>query len=376
MKNRHLRNPFIFGGAVTGDDFCGRERDLAELKADALSGQNVLVYASRRYGRASLLRVFRERCRAESVKCMCVDASRILDVAGFVDEYFNAFARELGGIERAGDAIKNKLGFGLSFSIKWGGETEDIVYSLDVGRRRKELSLEQVVNLPFAYAKKENTLFIVIIDEFQEIAKLGLESKLRSFFQVHGRRVGYIFAGSKKSTLLQMFGDEGRPFYHSVKTLPIGGTTEKDWQPFISKRFAKVGRKITSAQIGQIVSLAKGCPYLVQHLCHVLWDVTDGPVKDEDINKALSLVLAREEYNYASVWDMLSLTQRKMALVLAEEHDALYAKEIMQAYGMVPSAAQKALGGLWAKDVTDRAQGGGYVFQDPFFRLWLIRRKK
>lgn len=376
MKNKNLQNPFAFGGAVTGDDFCGRELELAELKADAFSGQNVLVYASRRYGRASLLRFFGERCRADGVKCMYVDASRALDVAGFVDEYFNAFARELGGVERVIRSIKNKLGFGLSFSIRSDGEAGDLTYNLDVGRRRKELSLESVVSLPFTYAKKENTLFIVIIDEFQEIAKLELEAKLRTYFQTHSRKVGYIFAGSKKSILLQMFGDEGRPFYHSVKTLPLNGIPEKDWQPFISKRFTKGGKKISSARIGQIVSLAKGCPYLVQHLCHVLWDLTGGVVKEDEIDQALSVVLAREEYNYALVWDMLSLTQRKMAIVLAEEHDALYAKDVLRAYDMVPSAAQKALSGLRAKDVANLAKGGGYVLQDPLFRLWLLRRKK
>lgn len=376
MRNKYTKNPFIFGGTVTGADFCGREAELAELKADALSGQNVLMYASRRYGKTSMLEVFRGQRQAEGVKCMYVDVSRALGVGDFVNEYFNAFARELGGVERVIETVKNKLGFGLSFSIKPGEAATDILYNLDVGVKERELSLEQVVNLPFAYAKKENTLFIVIIDEFQETAKLELEGKLRSLFQTHGRKVGYIFAGSKKSILVQMFGDKGRPFYQSVKTLPVNGIPEKDWQPFISKRFAKGGRKITSAQIGQIVSLAKGCPYLVQHLCHVLWDVTDGAITDEDIDKALSVVMAREDYKYAVAWDMLSLTQQKMALILAGEPEELYAKDVLQAYDMVPSAAQKALSGLWAKDVTDRTKGGGYVFQDPFFRLWLLRRKK
>lgn len=219
-------------------------------------------------------------------------------------------------------------------------------------------------------------LFIVIIDEFQETAKLELEARLRSYFQVHGRKVGYIFAGSKKSILLQMFGDKGRPFSQSVKTLPLNGIPEKDWQPFIAKRFAKGGRKISREQIGRIVTLARGCPYLVQHLCHVLWDVADGAITDGDIEKALPVVLAREDYKYALAWDMLSLTQQKMALILAEEPEELYAKNLMVAHGMVPSTAQKALAGLWAKDVTDRAKDGGYVFQDPFFKLWLLKKKR
>jgi uncharacterized protein len=376
MEHKYVRNPFVFGGTVTGDDFCGRESELAELQSDAFSGQNVLVYASRRYGKTSMLEVFRDRCRSEGIKSMYVDVSRALDIADFVHEYFNAFARELGSVERVIETVKNRLGFGLSFSIKPGELPGDITYSLDGGVREKQIPLEQVVNLPFAYAKKENTSLVVMIDEFQETAKLGLEAKLRSFFQPHGRTVSYIFAGSKKSILLQMFGDGGRPFYQSVKTLPINGIPEKDWQPFISKRFAS-GRKITRGQIRQIVTLARGCPYLVQHLCHVLWDVTDGAIKDRDIAAALDVVLAREDYKYAMAWDALSLTQQKMALVLTDDgRDGLFTKEIMQTYNITPSSAQKALAGLWAKDITDRAEGGRHVFQDPFFKLWLLRRKK
>jgi len=376
MKDKDLRNPFVFGGAVTGDDFCGRKAELAELKSDALSGQNVLLYATRRYGKTSTLEVFREQRRAEGVKCMYVDVSRALDAAQFVDEYFNAFARELGSVERVIETIKSKLGFGLSFSIKPGQASSDIAYSLDVGAKEKQISLEQVINLPFNYAKKEDALFIVIIDEFQETGKLELEAKLRSYFQAHGRKVGYIFAGSKKSILIQMFGDTGRPFYQSVKTMPMNGIPESDWQPFIAKRFARGGRKISDQMIGKIVTLARGCPYLVQHLCHVLWDVTSGMIKDEDIDKALDVVLAREDNKYALSWDNLSLTQQKMALVLADEPDELFAKATLQAYDMVASSAQRAFAGLWAKDITDRTQGGGYTFQDPFFKLWLLRRKR
>lgn len=142
--------------------------ELAELRADALSGQNVLVYASRRYGKTSMLEVFREKRRGEGVKCMYVDVSRALDVGGFVGEYFNAFARELGGVERVIETLKNKLGFGLSFSIKPGEAAADVLYSLDVGVKEKELSLEQVVNLPFATQRRRACCSSSLLTSFRK----------------------------------------------------------------------------------------------------------------------------------------------------------------------------------------------------------------
>jgi len=377
MKNKNSQhNPFVFGGTVSGSDFCGRGVELAELQADALSGQNVLVLASRRYGKTSMLGVFRAARKQEGIKCMYVDVSRVLDVAEFADEYFNAFARELGGVERAIETIKNRLGFNLSFSIKQAGALADFAYDLDVGVKEKQVSLEQVVTLPFSYARKEKEPFIVIIDEFQETAKLGIEAKLRSYFQTHGRDVAYVFAGSKKSILLRMFGDAGRPFYQSVKTMHLDGIPGKDWQGFIAGKFADTGKKISSKQISKIVTLAAGCPYLVQHLCHALWSIVSTMVHDRDLGQALDVVLAREDYQYSMSWDILSLTQQKMALILAAEPTELYSKDVLGQHGLVASAAQKALAGLWLKNVTDRIEGGRYTFQDPFFKLWLLKQKK
>lgn len=375
-KTKIQHNPFVFGGTVSGADFCGREAELAALQEDARAGQNVLLLASRRYGKTSMLEVFREARKQAGIKCMYVDVSRVLDVAEFADEYFNAFARELGGVERTIETIKNRLGFNLSFSIKQAGALADFAYHLDVGVKEKQLSLEQVVTLPFSYATKEKEPFIVIIDEFQETAKLGVEAKLRSYFQTHGRDVAYIFAGSKKSILLQMFGDAGRPFYQSVKILHLDGIPAKDWHGFIAGKFTDTNKKISSEQISRIVTLAAGCPYLVQHLCHALWSIVSVTVQDSDLDQALDVVLAREEYQYSMFWDILSLTQQKMALILAEEPTELYGKEVMGRHGLVASAAQKALAGLWLKNVTDRIEGGKYAFQDPFFKLWLLKQKK
>jgi hypothetical protein len=192
--------------------------------------------------------------------------------------------------------------------------------------------------------------------------------------QTHGRNISYIFAGSKKSILTQMFGDRGRPFFQSVKTLPLSGIPGEDWQPFISAKFIASKKKISDKCISQVVSWAKGCPYLVQHLCYVLWDISGTLVTEANVKEALDTVLAREGDKYIMVWDSLSLAQQKMALVVAEESKELYSKETLKRYDLVPSSAQRAIIGLGDKNITERSQTGTYEFQDPFFKIWLLKR--
>src|SRR5207248_10169571 len=48
-------NPFSFGDLALDASFTDREQELAELAADLRNGQNVVVFAPRRYGKSSLL---------------------------------------------------------------------------------------------------------------------------------------------------------------------------------------------------------------------------------------------------------------------------------------------------------------------------------
>jgi hypothetical protein len=50
MTERVL-NPFRYGDLALGEAFTDRDREGKELKADILNGQNVVVFAPRRYGK-------------------------------------------------------------------------------------------------------------------------------------------------------------------------------------------------------------------------------------------------------------------------------------------------------------------------------------
>ena len=50
-----MENPFIYGEVVSGKNFGDREKELVELVSDLKSGQNIILYSPRRYGKTSLL---------------------------------------------------------------------------------------------------------------------------------------------------------------------------------------------------------------------------------------------------------------------------------------------------------------------------------
>src|SRR3954465_4830772 len=48
-------NPFRFGDLALAEAFTDREREVADLIADARNGQNVVLFAPRRFGKSSLV---------------------------------------------------------------------------------------------------------------------------------------------------------------------------------------------------------------------------------------------------------------------------------------------------------------------------------
>src|SRR5918911_2209609 len=49
------RNPFRFGGLALDEAFTDREREIAEIESDVRNGQDVVLFAPRRYGKSSLV---------------------------------------------------------------------------------------------------------------------------------------------------------------------------------------------------------------------------------------------------------------------------------------------------------------------------------
>ncbi len=51
-----MRNPFEYGGVVSGQAFCNRERETADLIRAMEDAQKLFVFSERRYGKTSLVR--------------------------------------------------------------------------------------------------------------------------------------------------------------------------------------------------------------------------------------------------------------------------------------------------------------------------------
>ncbi len=369
-----MKNPFYYGGVVSEEYFCNRKQEIKELKKDILNGINLLIYAPRRFGKTSLVMHTLNQLKEEKgLKFVFVDLMGISSKEEFINEYFNAVAQSLEEpIDKVINFFKKVLKFKPTIKavVDEYGQTK---FYLEFTPEKTIETLEEVLDLPFIYAKKGRKI-CVVFDEFQEIETLDIENKLRAKIQHHSNLLSYLFMGSKKSILKKMFHDKSRAFYKSVKHFQIKEISEKEWIKFIKDRFKKTGKEIDTEFIKNIISITKGFPYYTQQFAYELWEITEKKVKEEDFIKALNLIMQREEDLFAVEWDNLTANQKKtLKLIIEKDGKHLYDEKLLAKYELKVGSLRKTLQILMEKDIIDKIDDRYYI-QDPLFEYWL--RKK
>ena len=56
IKGAIMANPFRFGQIVDGELFCNRKAEIKQITTDLESGQSIVLYSPRRYGKTSLIK--------------------------------------------------------------------------------------------------------------------------------------------------------------------------------------------------------------------------------------------------------------------------------------------------------------------------------
>jgi hypothetical protein len=238
--------------------------------------------------------------------------------------------------------------------------------------------MQEVFDLPEKIAHAQKKRFVVVLDEFQEIVKLDrgvLEKQLRAAIQ-HHTRVSYLFAGSKSHMLIDMVSEQGRPFYQMGTVMPLEKIPQDEFSTFIKDKFEKSGRRISPAALNRIFMEAENVPHHVQLLSFYLWDHCRGVsrLSEEHVEEALSILLGGQEAAYLTIWEGLTLHQRKTARAAALLGGRMItSKEAIQRFQLESASnATKSLRALCTKGIL-RRERGGYVFEDVLFCRWIER---
>ncbi len=372
-----MKNPFQYGGVVSGDAFCNRKKELEDLLKAMENGEKLFVYSERRFGKTSLVRFALDKLPKKQYASAYVDLWPTDGAFSFAAVTAKALAESMSTkAEKMLEMAKSFFGR-LSPSITMNDEGRPEVTFGAKSFGEPGPALDEALEAPQKIAAQGKRRVVVVFDEFQQILEYGsdkVERQLRSIIQTQAD-VSYIFLGSRRHLIQKMFLDRSRPLYRAGGHYPLGPIKEKDWLPFIRRRFLDGGKKIDDEQIRLICALTEGHPFYTQHLCHVLWDVCEkkGQISKDLIESAVRTLLAHESYAYTTLWESFATNRRRFLKGLASEPARVkpFASDFIQRYGLrSASNAQRAVESLLERDIIDR-DNGSFILIDRFFKIWI-----
>jgi hypothetical protein len=368
-------NPFKYGPIALDDSFTDRGAEINELATDALNGQDVVVFAPRRFGKTSLVHRAAQRLTTQKALVAEVDlwvtptkeklaarlAREIADILG-ISGKAKEIARVFGSLRiRPIVTVEDDGSFGFSFAA--GHSVADV-----------DDTLERLLRMLGETAASRKRPVVLILDEFQEIVEIdpGLTKLMRSVFQEQPE-VAHFYLGSKRHLMERIFNDENEPFWRSAKRIELGPIPADAFRPFVREGFRENDRDITDEVVDRVLGITGGHPYATQQLCYFLWAETSegGTADDERLASALSRLLVSEHTHFSDLWDRATGNQRILLSALAEESGRPQTRDYQTRHGLRGSSTtQKTVNALIQQELVTK-HDGFVAISEPFLADWI-----
>jgi hypothetical protein len=218
---------------------------------------------------------------------------------------------------------------------------------------------------------------IVAIDEFQTIMdypEQNVEALLRTYIQ-NCNNARFVFSGSKRHMMGEMFSSPARPFYQSASTISLKPIPLASYTSFIKQHFVQGGLQIEDEAINYIYEKFEGTTWYIQKICNELYAMAekDTPCGIKEVDMAISYAIEEKDDIYQDLLVRLSAKQKALLIALAHSGKNVQptSGEFIKKYHLSSaSAVQRSLSALQGKDVITNNSGKYYIY-DYFLYYWL-----
>lgn len=369
-----MENPFVVVGKIPDKYFCDRELETKKLVHSITNGNNLVLISLRRMGKTGLIQhCYAQKELDEKYYTFFVD---ILHTAS-LQEFAYALGKE---IYRQIVPKGKKLSLTFlqtikSIAGKFGVDpiTGLPSFNIDLGDIEKpELTLEEI----FTYLEHADKPCIVAIDEFQQIHKYpekNIEALLRGHIQKM-QNCRFIFAGSERSIMQNMFLNSTRPFYQSADIMELNEIPFDVYCEFITKQFNDNDIAIATDIVKYIYDTFDGHTFYIQKTCNEAFSLIEGNECTLDIVKqAITNIIIDKEPIYKEILSNISDKQKMILYAIAKEGVAtrVTSASFIKKHNL-PSASsvQSAMQKLIEKGVVTE-RNNEFIVVDRFLGLWI-----
>ena len=370
-------NPFITSGYLSPTYFCDRVTETNAVLRYLTNG-NVALISPRRLGKTGLIaHCFYQNSVQQEYYTFLIDIYATKNLQEFVFELgknilngLRPFGRKAWDIFLGSlTSLRSSISFDYTGSPSWNLEMGDI--------KTPAITLDEV----FRYLERADKPCLVAIDEFQAIAKYpekNVEALLRTRIQ-HCSNATFIFSGSQRHMMGEIFTSPSRPFYQSTAIMDLKPIQEEVYCEFAQQHFSRNGKHIETDAFHKVYQHFEGVTWYIQFVLNSLYSLTqEGETCTADkVETAIDNILSQLNFTYSSLLFQLPAKQKEVLMAICKEGKIkeITSSKFLSTYKLTASSVQGAVKGLLDKDFITY-ELGIYSVYDKFFEEWLRRQMR
>ena len=372
-----MRNPFVTKGYAGPEYFCDRQKETRDLVQLLTNENNMALISPRRLGKTDLIHhCFNQTEIKDHYYTFLIDIYATSSLTDFVMVFGKAILEELKpkgrkiweGFVSTLKSLQQEISFDINGNPVWG---------LGIGGiTNPSTTLDEI----FKYLNNADKPCIVAIDEFQKITDYpdgkNVEAALRTYIQ-RCPNATFLFSGSKRHMMSEIFTSPSRPFYQSVITMGLAPISIEKYREFAIQKFQENGKDILPEVIDEVYQRFQGITQCLQRVMNVLFLFTERGKTCEMslVDEAVNYLLNMLSDNFETQLSQLPERQRNVFKAIAKEgstSNTLSAAFVNKYHLQSPSSVSSALKALLDKDLITHEKGT-YSVHDQFFGLWMMR---
>lgn len=367
-------NPFLVYGYISPEYFCDREVETEKMISALQNERNLTLIAPRRMGKTGLIKNVFYQLKEENpneAAYFYMDIYSTRDLKAFIQLLAQTVLGELDTLSQ--NILRQMTAFFKSCRpvISADERSGMPTVSLDFVPERAEQTLKEIFDYMVASKKR----CYIAIDEFQQIMdypEKGVEALLRSYIQFMPN-VHFIFSGSKKHVMEEMFSSAKRPFYQSTQIMILKEIPLQSYYLFAQRFFAQQKRNLTEDTFTYLYELESGHTWYIQSILNRLYAKKTERIDNSVVNECVNDILDELETIYQSNLTLLTNNQVELMKAIATEGcvKSVNANEFIKKHHLkTPSSVNVALKSLINKELIYNTPDG-YIVYDRFFGKWL-----
>ncbi|MBO5468016.1 MAG: ATP-binding protein [Prevotella sp.] len=370
-----MDNPFVTKGYAGPEYFCDRVEETKRLVELTTNGNNIALISPRRVGKTDLIHhCFQQPELKEKYYTFHIDIYATASLRDFVNVFGQTILNELklkGRVVWEGflnilRSIRSEITYDINNFPTW---------SIGLGNIENPMvTLDEI----FQYLGQADRPCIIAIDEFQQITRYAeahnIEAMLRTYIQ-RCNNATFIFSGSKRHLMGEIFTSPSRPFYQSVLVMNLKPISVEKYTEFAKMQFDRYGKSIEDEAVVAVYERFDAVTSCLQRILNVLFLKTlpGGKCTCDMVDDAINYILDMFSETYQDLLERIPEKQREVFIAIAKEGKAkaITGKTFIKKHHLQTSSViNAAVRGLLEKDFIT-VDKGVYTIYDPFFALWL-----